>query len=100
MSVRAQRGRSRSLRSFADLRKVEFGYDIPPALTFMPSPPRPAGAIRRNQARPIDESPPRRPESTEELAFLPVSAAFRPDPKPAVELDGADQALYRASQAI
>ena len=64
---------ARSLRSFADLRKVEFGYDIPPALTFMPSPPRPAGAIRRNQARPIDESPPRRPESTEELAFLPVS---------------------------
>ena len=39
-----QRGRSaRSLRSFAELRKVDVGYDVPPALTFLPAPPRPAG---------------------------------------------------------
>jgi Asp-tRNA(Asn)/Glu-tRNA(Gln) amidotransferase A subunit family amidase len=65
---------ARSLRSFADLRKVDVGYDIPPALTFLPDPPRPAGGIRRNQARPAEMSTPRRPDSAEELAFLPLGA--------------------------
>jgi Asp-tRNA(Asn)/Glu-tRNA(Gln) amidotransferase A subunit family amidase len=64
---------ARSLRSFADLRKVDVGYDVPPALTFMPKPPRRAGEIRRNQARPAELSTPRRPNSAEELAFSPVS---------------------------
>ena len=35
-------GRTQSLRSFAELRKVDVGYDVPPALTFFPVPPRPA----------------------------------------------------------
>ncbi len=65
---------ARSLRSFADLRKVDVGYDVPPALTFMPKPPQQAAGIRRNQARPAETSTPRRPDSAEELAFLPVSA--------------------------
>jgi Asp-tRNA(Asn)/Glu-tRNA(Gln) amidotransferase A subunit family amidase len=65
---------ARSLRSFADLRKVDVGYDVPPALTFMPKPPQQAAGIVRNQARPAETSTPRRPDSAEELAFLPVSA--------------------------
>ena len=36
------RSLDRSLRSFDELRKVDVGYDVPPALTFFPTPPRPA----------------------------------------------------------
>jgi Asp-tRNA(Asn)/Glu-tRNA(Gln) amidotransferase A subunit family amidase len=64
---------TRSLRSFADLRKVEVGYDVPPALTFLPVPPRPSAAVRRNQARPAETRTPLRPGSSEELAFLPLT---------------------------
>jgi Asp-tRNA(Asn)/Glu-tRNA(Gln) amidotransferase A subunit family amidase len=63
----------RSLSSFVELRKVEVGYDVAPSLTFFPAPPRPTNEVRRNQARPIDASPPRRPESDDALAFLPVA---------------------------
>ncbi len=62
-----------SLRSFEELRKVDVGYDIPPALVFYPTPPRPAEAIRRNRATPIEGRTPQRPGSDEELAFLPVT---------------------------
>jgi Asp-tRNA(Asn)/Glu-tRNA(Gln) amidotransferase A subunit family amidase len=61
-----------SLRGFADLRAVEIGYDVPPALTFFPTPPRPA-AIQRNRATPIPGRTPQRPGSNEELAFLTVA---------------------------
>ncbi|MFI5459243.1 MAG: amidase [Isosphaerales bacterium] len=73
---RASTARSvvRSLRSFADLRKVDVGFDVPPALTFFPTPPRPSGGIRRNQAQPSETPTARRPDSAEELAFLPVTA--------------------------
>jgi Asp-tRNA(Asn)/Glu-tRNA(Gln) amidotransferase A subunit family amidase len=63
----------RSLNSFGELRKVEVGYDVAPALSFFPVPPRPAAEIRRNQARPIETGPIRRPESDLELAFLPAT---------------------------
>jgi len=63
----------RTLREFADLRKVDVGYDVPPALTFFPTPPRPAGGIRRNQAQPAETPTARRPDSPEDLAFLPVT---------------------------
>ncbi len=62
-----------SLRSFGELRAVNVGYDVPPALTFFPSPPRPAVAIQRNRATPMASSTPRRPGSDEELAFLTVA---------------------------
>jgi Asp-tRNA(Asn)/Glu-tRNA(Gln) amidotransferase A subunit family amidase len=65
---------ARSLRSFAELRKVDVGYDIPPALAFMPKSPQQPAGIRRNQARPAEMSTPGRPDSAEELAFLPVTA--------------------------
>ncbi len=72
---RASTARSleRSLSSFGELRKVEIGYDVAPALTFFPVPPRPASDVRRNQAKPIDTGTPRRPESDDALAFLPVT---------------------------
>jgi Asp-tRNA(Asn)/Glu-tRNA(Gln) amidotransferase A subunit family amidase len=66
----------RSLEQFAALRRVEVGYDVPPALSFTPAPGlRPAGAgeVRRNQAVAIESRAPVRPDSDEVLAFLPVS---------------------------
>src|SRR4051812_42736026 len=39
----------RSLDSFESLRKVEVGFDVPPALAFVPAPGlRPAEGVRRN----------------------------------------------------
>jgi Asp-tRNA(Asn)/Glu-tRNA(Gln) amidotransferase A subunit family amidase len=67
------RSMDQSLRAFEDLRRVDVGYDVPPALTFFPTPPRPAAEVRRNQATPIDTRTPDRPGSDEELAFLPVT---------------------------
>jgi len=64
---------ARSLQSYAELRKVDVGYDVPPALTFFPTPARPAGGIRRNQARPAESPTARRPDSAPDLAFLPVT---------------------------
>jgi Asp-tRNA(Asn)/Glu-tRNA(Gln) amidotransferase A subunit family amidase/Asp-tRNA(Asn)/Glu-tRNA(Gln) amidotransferase C subunit len=62
------------LGSFEALRKVDVGYDVAPALTFNPAPwLRPAQGVQRNQAAPIEWRPPRRPDSDEDLAFLPVT---------------------------
>lgn len=62
-----------SLRSFEELRQVDVGYDVPPALTFFPTPPRPSAEVRRNHATPIDPRTPDRPGTDDELAFLTVS---------------------------
>jgi Asp-tRNA(Asn)/Glu-tRNA(Gln) amidotransferase A subunit family amidase len=67
------RSLSRSLSSFAELRKVDVGYDVPPALTFFPAPPRPAAVIKRNQAQTAESNTSMRPSSAEELAFLPLT---------------------------
>ena len=65
-------GASASLRSFEELRKVDVGYDIPPALMFFPTPPRPAAAIQRNRATPIEGRTPQRPGSEEEHIAMQV----------------------------
>jgi Asp-tRNA(Asn)/Glu-tRNA(Gln) amidotransferase A subunit family amidase len=70
--TRTARSVQQSLGAFAELRKVEVGYDVSPALTFFPVPPRPATGVKRNQATPIDAPVIRRPDSAEELAFLSV----------------------------
>ncbi len=67
------RSLDQSLRSFEELRKVDVGYDVAPALTFFPVPPRPSAEVRRNRATPLDTRTPERPGSDEELAFLPVT---------------------------
>ena len=71
--TRTARSVQRACGEFAELRKVDVGYDVPPALTFFPAPPRPAAAIRRNQATPIETPAVSGPASPEELAFLPVA---------------------------
>ena len=63
-----------SLGSFEALRKVPMGYEVPPALAFVPSPGlRAADGVRRNQASPIESNAGRRPDSDDALAFLPVT---------------------------
>ncbi len=63
-----------TLRSFDAIRKVEVGYEVPPALAFVPAPGlRPAEGVRRNAATPTESNAPRRPDSDETLAFLPVT---------------------------
>jgi Asp-tRNA(Asn)/Glu-tRNA(Gln) amidotransferase A subunit family amidase len=64
---------ARSLSAFAELRKVEVGYEVPPALTFFPVPPRPAADVRRNQARLAEPRTIPRPDTPESLAFLTVA---------------------------
>ncbi len=64
----------RSLKSFEKLRKVDVGYDIAPAISFVPDPTvQPVAGVKRNQASPIESRPPKKPDSSEALAFLPVS---------------------------
>ena len=99
---RASTARSleRSLRSFAELRKVDVGYDVPPALTFFPAPPRPAAAIKRNQAQ-ADREPHTRAAGLGRRAGVPAGdRALEPDPQPAGQLDRADEALSRPPQAV
>ncbi|XBH01095.1 amidase [Singulisphaera sp. Ch08] len=64
----------RSLASFKTLREVQVGYDVPPALSFVPAPGlRASEGVRRNQASPTEGHSPKRPDTDEVLAFLPVS---------------------------
>ena len=64
----------RSIAGFEALRKVPVGYEVAPALAFVPAPGlRPAEGVRRNQASPIESNAPKRPDSEEGLAFLPVT---------------------------
>jgi Asp-tRNA(Asn)/Glu-tRNA(Gln) amidotransferase A subunit family amidase len=65
----------RDQRKFDALRKVDLKNSVPPALSFFASPPQEAPAkINRDEIRPIaadDEV--KKPESEEDLAFLPVT---------------------------
>ncbi|WP_254053521.1 amidase [Singulisphaera sp. GP187] len=70
----AARSVQRSLDAFKTLRAVEVDYDVPPALSFVPAPGlRPSEGVRRNQASPTEWQAPKRPDSDEALAFLPVT---------------------------
>jgi Asp-tRNA(Asn)/Glu-tRNA(Gln) amidotransferase A subunit family amidase len=63
-----------SLGFFHELRKVNIGYDVPPALAFEPAPGlRPALEAGRNQARPSASPTLQRPDSDDALAFLPLA---------------------------
>ena len=87
--TRTARSVQRALREFAELRKVDVGYDVAPALTFFPVPPRPAAVIKRNQATPVEQPVVRRPGSADELAFLTVvelSALIRSRQLSSIEL--------------
>ncbi len=63
-----------AIRRFEEMRQVEIGYDVPPALIFQPKPlvQELSQTVRRN-ARPIEWTPPQVPTNEDDLAFLPVS---------------------------
>jgi Asp-tRNA(Asn)/Glu-tRNA(Gln) amidotransferase A subunit family amidase len=66
---------SRQQRAFETMRKVELGNDIPPALSFHPAPWSPPSCEPvRHAVEPIVQAAPKKPDTAEELAFLPVTA--------------------------
>ena len=67
-------GLRQTMNSVAALRKVPVGYDIPPALAFVPEPaPANVEPVRRNRAVPSEGQAGKRPDSDDVLAFLPVT---------------------------
>jgi len=66
---------SRQQRAFETMRKVELGNDVPPALSFHPAPWSPPSTepVRRS-VEPIVQAAPKKPDTAEDLAFLPVTA--------------------------
>jgi Asp-tRNA(Asn)/Glu-tRNA(Gln) amidotransferase A subunit family amidase len=68
------KGFQETASSLQALRKVEVGYDIPPALSFNPAPGvKQVADVKRDQAGFVAEPLAMRPKSAEELAFLPVT---------------------------
>jgi Asp-tRNA(Asn)/Glu-tRNA(Gln) amidotransferase A subunit family amidase len=65
----------RDQRKFEALRKVDLKNSVPPAISFFAAPPQEAPAkINRDEIRPIAaEGEAKKPESEEDLAFLPVT---------------------------
>ena len=63
----------RTLADFQALRDVQVEYSVPPSIVFVPAPPRRLPNVKRNQAQPIEWSAPARPQTDEDLAFLPVT---------------------------
>jgi Asp-tRNA(Asn)/Glu-tRNA(Gln) amidotransferase A subunit family amidase len=66
---------TQSLRDFRALHAVSVPYDVPPALVFDPAPDLPpvTGPVRRG-AEPISSTAPQKPESGDDIAYLPVTA--------------------------
>src|SRR5687767_14669670 len=62
-----------ALRTFDRARQVPLTNDIPPAFAFFPAPPL-AEPGPRGPVEPISSAVPRKPESGDDLAFLPVTA--------------------------
>jgi Asp-tRNA(Asn)/Glu-tRNA(Gln) amidotransferase A subunit family amidase len=64
----------RDQRRYEALRKVELNNSVPPALAFFAAPPQEASReIRRGDVRPIESAAPEKPQSDEDLAFLPIT---------------------------
>jgi Asp-tRNA(Asn)/Glu-tRNA(Gln) amidotransferase A subunit family amidase len=64
----------RDQQKLAAMREVGVEYDVPPALVFYAAPPQSAGAeIRRDEVRPTESAAVERPQSDDDLAFLPVT---------------------------
>jgi Asp-tRNA(Asn)/Glu-tRNA(Gln) amidotransferase A subunit family amidase len=62
-----------SQRAFERLRKVPTPNDVPPAFAFIPT-TAPAEPGPRGPVEPISNAVPKKPESGDDLAFLPVTA--------------------------
>ncbi|HEX4588872.1 MAG TPA: amidase [Gemmataceae bacterium] len=69
---------TQTVKDIRALRKVEIAYDVPPALVFDPAPwesdSRETRSIGRRAVEPISAAAPKKPESAEDLAFLPVTS--------------------------
>src|SRR4051794_21518491 len=68
-----------TLRDFRALHAVPVGYDVPPALVFDPTVglANPTERLRepaRRAVEPIPSGAPKKPDSADDLAFLPVTA--------------------------
>jgi Asp-tRNA(Asn)/Glu-tRNA(Gln) amidotransferase A subunit family amidase len=65
---------NRQQKQFESIRAVKIVHDIPPAISFNPAPwlPPSCGPIRRD-AEPIVRAAPKKPDTSEDLAFLPVT---------------------------
>jgi Asp-tRNA(Asn)/Glu-tRNA(Gln) amidotransferase A subunit family amidase len=64
----------RLLKDFQILRDIKLDNSVAPALGFIPAPWQPRGSDQpRGSVSPIDRVAPQRPDSTETLAFMPVS---------------------------
>ncbi len=66
---------NRNLSEFAAMRGVKLSNGVAPALAFNPAPWLPPGKEgRRGTVEPTTRDAPKKPDSSEELAFLPVTA--------------------------
>ncbi len=66
---------TRVLQEFAAMRAVALPNHVPPALVFSPTPwQAPACGGERGSVEPTTHAAPKKPDSTDELAFLPVTA--------------------------
>ncbi|MBW3595925.1 MAG: amidase [Planctomycetes bacterium] len=59
---------------FQAMRRMPVGYDVPPALTFHAAAPLESCGLERGSVELLEKNAVARPESDDELAFLPVSA--------------------------
>lgn len=62
-----------SLRAYERLRKVPLPNDVPPAFAFIPS-AEPADRGPRGPVEPTSNAVPKKPDSSDDLAFLPLTA--------------------------
>jgi Asp-tRNA(Asn)/Glu-tRNA(Gln) amidotransferase A subunit family amidase len=68
-------GMNQTLRSFRTMRAVKLDNHVPSALTFQPAPWLPPSVPgRRGTVEPTVRAAPQRPDSGDDLAFLPVTA--------------------------
>ncbi|MEX2141095.1 MAG: amidase [Pirellulales bacterium] len=64
----------RDQQKLAAIRNVNVDYNVPPALVFYAAPPQTSGAdVRRDAVRPLESAAAERPQSDEDLAFLPIT---------------------------
>jgi Asp-tRNA(Asn)/Glu-tRNA(Gln) amidotransferase A subunit family amidase len=65
---------TQSLREFAALRAVKLANAVPPAVAFHPAPWLPPADGKRGTVEPTAGAAPMKPDSPDDLAFLPVTA--------------------------
>jgi Asp-tRNA(Asn)/Glu-tRNA(Gln) amidotransferase A subunit family amidase len=66
---------NRQQKQFETMRAVKIAHDTPPAICFNPAPWLPPSCeVVRRDAEPIVRAAPKKPDSGEDLAFLPVTA--------------------------